>query len=71
MRTVEITSSAKLPPLATCLSDSLNNVLDRLLLIDLNTYCMYVEMDLFITPPVMAMQGKIEERARARRHDRM
>ena len=30
---------------------------------------MYVERNLFITPPVMAMQGRIDERARARRHD--
>lgn len=34
------------------------------------SYCMYFEMLLFIRAPVMPIQGKIDERARASLHDR-
>jgi len=32
---------------------------------------MYLLTNAFMTPPVMAMQGRIAEHARARRHERM
>jgi hypothetical protein len=35
------------------------------------TYCMYLLTALFMMPPVIAMQGRMAETARARRHDRM
>ena len=35
------------------------------------TYCIYLEMNLFMIAPVIPMQGKIEEIARASRQERM
>jgi hypothetical protein len=35
------------------------------------TYCIYLETNLFMIAPVMPMHGRIEDIAKARRHDRI
>lgn len=70
---VEMTSSASVPPSATYPRDNLLNEEDKGVINvqgDKNTYCIYLEMNLFITPPVTTIQGSMDVIARARRHDR-
>jgi hypothetical protein len=37
---------------------------------DKYTHCVYLDTNLFITPPIIMMQGRMDDNARARRHDR-
>ena len=49
VRMVEMTSSARVPPSAMYCRES----------------CIYLEMNWFMTPPAMVMQGSMEDMARA------
>jgi hypothetical protein len=37
---------------------------------DKYTHCVYLDPNLFMAPPIIMMQGRMDEHARARRHDR-
>jgi len=37
--------------------------------VDENTHCMYFEINLFMAAPVMAIQGNMEDMAKAKRQD--
>ena len=67
-----MTSSATVPPSATCFNDNLFNKQlstnpNKLQVNRRLTYCIYLETNLFMIAPVIAIHGKMEVRAKARR----
>lgn len=74
VRTVDITSSANVPPSATLFRLSLEGgkiTCLRFVGEDEKTYCAYLLMNLFMPAPASVIHGRIDEIAKAKRQDRI